>query len=199
MAVIGRTYPGRVVKAAVAALYSESEPYPLTARVERLTLDLAGLPGTRHHGHVRAAGAREPWYRRGMSMRSGRQLSAVSVEELAAVAADMGLAAIDPAWIGANIVTQGLEDLSWLPAGTRIFASSGAALVVEGQNAPCRIAGRAIASNLAPAAREGVETAFPAAARGRRGVVLTVERAGDISAADTLSVKVPPQRLWGVS
>jgi hypothetical protein len=191
-----QSLPGRVVKGVCEALFIESEPHPETSQVTEITLDLQGIPGSRHYGFTRKAGPREPWYKRGMTMRSGRQITVVSREELAAIAAAMQVDAVAPEWIGANIVISGIPHLTLLPAGTRI-AFGDATLVVEAPNAPCKIAGTAIAKHLTPgAAPGGLDLAFPAKAKGLRGVVASVERAGTIRAGEIITVKVPPQTLW---
>jgi MOSC domain-containing protein YiiM len=184
------------VKGRCETLYAEAEPYPETKAVETLLLDHQGIPGTRHYGFTRKAGPREPWYPRGMQMRSGRQITVVSREELAAIADAMQVVQVAPEWIGANIVTSGIANLTLLPPGTRI-AFAEATLVVEAPNAPCRIAGKAIAQHLTPDAPPGgLDLAFPKKAKGLRGVVASVERAGTIRAGETITVKVPPQTLW---
>jgi len=69
--------------------------------------------------------------------------------------------------------------------------------VVEAPNAPCRIAGKAIANHLTPgAAPGGLDLDFPKLARGMRGLVVTVERAGTLRTGEDVKVKVPPQTLW---
>jgi hypothetical protein len=191
-----QTLPGCEVKGRCEALLVECEPHPETRQVETLAVDLMGIPGTRHYGFSRKAGPREPWYPRNMEMRSGRQITAVSREELAVIAEAMQVERIEPEWIGANVVTSGIAHLSWLPAGTRLVFSE-VAMVVEGQNAPCRISGRAIANHLTPGAEPGgLDLAFPKKARGLRGLLLTVERAGTLRAGEDIKVKVPPQTVW---
>jgi hypothetical protein len=188
--------PGRHVKGRCEALLVETEPHPETRKVEELLLDLQGIPGTRHYGFTRKAGPREPWYPRGMEMRSGRQITIISREEIATIAAAMRIDTLAPEWIGANVVTSGIENLSLLPAGTRIVFEN-ATLVVEAPNAPCRISGSAIARHLTPDAPPGgLDLAFPKMAKGLRGLVATVERAGTIRAGEAITVKVPPQTLW---
>jgi hypothetical protein len=188
--------PGRQVKGLCEALYVETEPYPETRPVAEIALDLQGIPGTRHYGFTRKAGPREPWYERGMEMRSGRQITVVSREELAAIAAVMQVEAVAPEWIGANVVTSGIPHLTLLPPGTRIVFAE-ATIVVEAPNAPCRIAGKAIAKHLTPDALPGsLDLAFPASAKGLRGVVASVERAGTIREGEPITVKVPPQTVW---
>lgn len=162
-----------------------------TRPVASLSLDLAGIPGDRHHGFTRPAGARERWYKSGTPIRSGRQLTMVSIEELAAAAQRMGLAAIEPAWIGANIVVSGIPDFTHLPWGTRLFFTGDAVLVNEGDNAPCRFAGAGIAE--AYPDRSGLDLAFVKAARDRRGIVASVERAGRIEPGP-LRLKIPKQK-----
>jgi len=85
---------------------------------ERLDLTYAGIEGDRHAGLTRKSGAREPWYPRGTPMRNERQLSLLGAEELADVAAAMGMAVLEPAWIGGNLVLAGIPDFSRLPPRT---------------------------------------------------------------------------------
>jgi hypothetical protein len=191
-----QSLPGCQVKGLCEALFVETEPYPETRPVSEIALDLQGIPGARHYGFTRKAGPREPWYKRGMEMRSGRQITAVSREDLAAIAAAMHVERIAPEWIGANIVVSGVPHFTLLPPGTRIVFAE-ATIVVEAPNAPCKIAGAAIAGHLTPgAAPGGLDLAFPAKTKGLRGVVASVERPGTIRAGEPVTVKVPPQTLW---
>ncbi len=191
-----QSLPGQQAQGICEALFIEAEPYPETKAVGEIALDLQGIAGTRHYGFTRKAGPRERWYERGMEMRSGRQVTVVSREELTVIAAAMQVETLAPEWIGANIVTSGIPHLTLLPPGTRLFFAE-ATIVVEAPNAPCKIAGKAIAEHLTPgAAPGGLDLAFPAKARGLRGVVASVERAGRIRAGEAVSVKVPPQWLW---
>jgi hypothetical protein len=188
--------PGRHVKGRCVSLLVEAEHHPQTKQVDSLTLELAGIPGTRHYGFTRKAGPREPWYKRGMEMRSGRQITIVSEEDLAAIASAMEISCVEPEWIGANVVTRGIPNLSFLPSGTRLSFKD-ATLVVEAQNAPCRISGKVIAQYLTPDAPPGgLDLDFPKKAKGLRGVVASVERAGVIHAGEEIVAKVPPQWLW---
>jgi hypothetical protein len=178
------------------ALLVPAEVFPETRRITDITLDLGGIPGSRHHGFARKAGPRKPWYPRGMEMRSARQLTVVSADELSMVAQAMDIPAIEPEWIGANIVLEGLPRLSWLPPGTRLIFSD-ATIVIEAQNAPCHISGKSIARHVDPDGKDaGVALAFPKKAQGLRGLVASVERAGVIHAGEDISVKVPRQSIW---
>jgi hypothetical protein len=165
-----------------------------TQPVERLELGLEGIAGDRHAGFVRGADSRVPWYGRGEAIHNERQVSIVSVEELAAVAKRLQLAEIRAEWLGANVVVEGVPNLSLVPRGTRFFCASGAVLAVTDQNAPCRLAG----ASLAKAVDGGAELAlrFVEAAKRGRGVVAYVDRAGGVAAGDTVNVRVPEQWLW---
>jgi hypothetical protein len=187
--------PRKTLKARVVGTFAAGAADDLTSvPVDALAVDLAGVPGDRHYGFTRKAGSREPWYPRGTEIRSGRQLTVVSVEELAEVARRMELPEMRPEWIGANLLLEGVTSLSYLPAGTRLFFADGASLVVEGINAPCRDAGRAIVRNTG-GPRE-YELTFPKVAVGLRGIVASVERPGTIVAPSDVQVRIPEQRLY---
>jgi hypothetical protein len=186
--------PSQTVTAEVIKVLTTQRPGQFhTQKVPALEVDLRGIPGDRHYGFTRQAGARERWYEAGTEMRSGRQLSIVSAEELAEIARRMELPRIDPGWIGANVVVSGIPDFTRLPWGTRLFCGDGAVLVNEGDNAPCRFAGAEIARHFPD--REKLDILFPKAAIFLRGIVASVERAGAV-APGPLKVKVPEQKLW---
>ncbi|HUG62695.1 MAG TPA: molybdenum cofactor sulfurase [Methylomirabilota bacterium] len=188
-----KVHPGRKLEATVVAcLIADGEDFR-TRPVDDLQLALDGAVGDIHRGYTRASGSREPWYPRGTEIRSGRHLSIVSLEEMEEVAARLNLVMVDPGLIGANLVIAGIPRFSYLPPGTRLFFPSGA-VVVEAMNAPCRFAGRALAD--AHAGREDLEVGFVPAAKRRRGVVASVERAGRVSTGATVSVRVPEQWIW---
>lgn len=186
--------PARTLRAELVAVLAGADRKSFeTAPVEALDLRLEGLPGDRHAGFTRRASGREPWYPRGEEIRSGRQISIVSAEELEEIASAMGLAAIEAGWIGANLLLCGLPRLSFLPAGTRLFFAGGAALVVEAQNVPCRHAGRAVSRRTE---RPGDELTFPKAARRLRGLVASVERAGHVVPGSEVRVRLPEQWIY---
>ncbi|WP_181703985.1 MOSC domain-containing protein [Chthonobacter albigriseus] len=188
-----RLLPGRSIRGeAVDVLIGDGKGFR-TRPVAALKLTFQGIAGDGHSGFTRKSGGREPWYPRGTEIRSGRQISIISEEELAAVAAALSLPTVDAGVIGANLVIRGVPRLSFLPAGTRISFESGAVLVVEACNAPCRLAGRALAD--AHPGRDDLELGFVSAARRKRGVVASVERPGD-AAAGRITVKIPEQWIW---
>jgi hypothetical protein len=193
-----RIIPSRTIKATVAALFACTHAARAksfaTEAVDHLDLSFDGIAGDRHGGTTRRSGGREPWYARGTEMRNERQLSIVSADDLAGVAADMGIPEIRPEWIGANIVIAGVPDLTLLPPRSLIMLKDGPTIRIDGLNVPCRLSGRAIAAHYAD--REGLDIAFVKAARYRRGLVGYVEKPGRLSIGDHADVRIPEHWLY---
>ena len=188
--------PGRKLSAKVSALYVAPSDHFETRPVEELRLGFDGISGDFHAGATRRSGGREPWYPRGTEMRNERQLSIVAADELAIVAERMGLPLIKPEWIGANLLIEGVPNLSMLPAGTLLFFKGGVTIKVDAQNGPCRIAGRSIAQNAGMADIEAGALLFPKSAKRLRGLVAWVEKPGTITAGEEISVRVPEQWIY---
>ena len=150
-----------------------------------LLLTLDGIEGDAHAGRTQKTGAREPAFRRGTLVANTRQLSLVSVEELNEIASRLGITHIDPAWVAANIATEGAGPITQLPPGTLLRASSGASIYIAELNSPCRVAARLIAQHVAYA---GDASAFVRHAKGRRGVVGFVYAPGTLQIGDELEV-----------
>jgi hypothetical protein len=186
--------PARKIKGRVVALFATTDPKHFeTAAVERLALGLDGIAGDRHGGFERRSSGREPWYPRGTPIRNGRHLSILSVEDLAEIARRLEVPAVDAASIGANLVVEGIPRLSMLPRGTRLSIGPAAALNVDDQNAPCRIAGRSLAKHLD---RPDIELGFAKVAQRLRGVVASVDRAGEIAIGDEIVAHLPEQWIY---
>lgn len=162
-----------------------------TTPVAALTLTLEGVAGDKHAGWTRRADARVPHYPRGAVIRNERQVSLVAEEELAAIAAQLGLPAIDAAWLGANLLVAGVPAFTLLPPGTRLTFAGGATLRVSGENQPCTGPGKVIQQHHPD--QPGVGARFPKAALHRRGVVAVVERPGVIAAGATFTAQLPDQ------
>ncbi|ADV12244.1 MOSC domain-containing protein [Mesorhizobium ciceri] len=186
----------RKLAARAAALYVASADHFQTRPVDELRLGFDGISGDFHAGPTRRSGGREPWYPRGTEMRNERQLSIVAADELAVVAERMGLAEIKPEWIGANLVMEGVPNLSMLPSGTLLFFKGGVTVKVDAQNGPCRIAGRSIAENAGMADVEAGALLFPKAAKRLRGIVAWVEKPGTVRAGEEISLRVPEQWIY---
>ncbi|MFD1194007.1 MOSC domain-containing protein [Seohaeicola saemankumensis] len=160
----------------------------------RAALDLTfeGIAGSVHGGRTRASCSRvTAQHPRGTTIGNERQLSILSVEEMAEIAAKMVLDSIDPARLGASIVIEGIPDLSHLPPSSRLQAPSGATLVVDMQNRPCTLPARSLET-----VHPGQGMRFKSAAEGRRGVTAWVQREGRIALGDDVRLHVPDQRAW---
>lgn len=160
----------------------------VTRRIDQLALEMGGIPGDRHYGLTRFAGAREPMYPRGTEIRNRRQISAVSAEECDRIAQQLGLDLVLPEWLGANLLIRGLPNLTQLPTGSRLLLPSGAGLVCEGENPPCRHPGEIIQA-LYPD-RPHLVKRFVKLAQKQRGIVCSVERPGAIVRGDDLRILV---------
>lgn len=160
--------------------------------LDEMVLGFAGMAGEVHSGLTRPSCARVvSQYPKGTEIRNVRQLSIVGAEELADIAATVGLEALDPAWLGVSVVVSGLPDFSHLPPSSRLQGAGGCTLVVDMMNRPCQFPGRTI-----EAARPGHGKAFKAAARDRRGVTAWVEREGKLRLGEAVRLHIPDQRGW---
>ncbi len=164
----------------------ESAAVESTANPE-LVLTYAGIVGDRHEGLVRPSNAREPWYPRGTPMRNERQISILSAEELAEVAATLNLPRILGEWVGANLILSGIPHLTQLPPRSLMMFPSGATIRIDGDNDPCRKTGKTIAVH--NEGRADIEFGFVKAAMGKRGLVGWVEREGVIRRGDVVKVR----------
>lgn len=177
------TWLGRVVDRE-SGLRSE----PVTETVARF----AGIDGEAHGGLTRGAcGRTVALYDRGTEIRNVRQISIVAAEDLATIAADLGLDTIDPAWLGASMVIAGIPDFTHVPPSSRLQTQAGTVLTVDMENLPCQLPAREIERE-AP----GHGRRFKSAASGRRGVTAWVEREGPLAVGDEVRLHVPGQRPW---
>lgn len=160
--------------------------------VDRLRLTFAGPEGEAHGGLTRPSCSRvTAQYPRGTVIRNTRQVSILSAEDLAAIAAGMGLATLDPALLGATMVVEGIPDFSHIPPSSRLQGALGATLVVDLENRPCTLPAKPIETR-----HPGLGARFKAAAKGRRGVVAWVEREGTLSVGEAIRLHIPDQPVW---
>ncbi|RVV98505.1 MOSC domain-containing protein [Mesobaculum littorinae] len=160
--------------------------------LDEMTLGWEGYAAEVHAGLTRPSCSRvKNLYPRGTEIRNTRQLSILSAEELAGIAADLDLDAIDPRWLGASVVVEGLRDFTHLPPSSRLQSEDGTTLTVDLLNGPCQFPAMSIEE-----AHPGHGKAFKRVAEGRRGVVAWVERPGRLRIGDALRLFVPEQRAW---
>lgn len=172
------------VKDRAAALRSEP--------MRELSATFSGIDGEDHGGLTRPSCARvTTQYPKGTEIKNTRQLCIVSGEEMAQVAAEMGVDAFNPEWCGAGMVLEGIPDFSHIPPSSRLQGDSGATLTVDMENRPCHLPAPVIEQD-AP----GFGKAFRSAAKGRRGVTAWVEREGLFRVGDMLTLHIPDQRGW---
>jgi len=188
--------PARRIKGEVSMLLAALGGDFLTEAVASLEMGYDGIEGDFHAGLTRKSGSREPWYTRGTEMRNERQLSVVASDELAVAAAGMGIDRIEPGWIGANLMIDGIPLLSMLPPRTQLFFEGGVTLRIDGDNGPCRDAGKAIARNYPDMDETTVALSFVKAAKRRRGVVAWVEKPGVIRQGEKVTARVWEQWIY---
>jgi hypothetical protein len=159
---------------------------------DQLDLGFGGVAGERHAGENRASCVRvRNLHPEGTEIRNTRQLSILSEEEMALIAADMGLAQLQPEHLGATLVLRGIPDLSHLPPASRLQGPDGVTLTTDIENRPCVLPGREIEKDHA-----GFGPRFKRAAENRRGITAWVERPGTLVVGQVLSLFVPDQRAW---
>lgn len=160
--------------------------------VDSITATFAGPEGEAHGGLTRPSCSRvTAQYPKGTTIRNTRQFSILSAEELAQIAARMGLDRLDPALVGATMVVEGIPDFSHVPPGSRLQAEGGATLVVDIENRPCQLPAKPIEGRHA-----GFGAKFKAAAQGRRGITAWVEREGTFRIGDAIRLHIPDQPVW---
>jgi MOSC domain-containing protein YiiM len=162
------------------------------SRVDGLTLRFEGIDGDCHSGLTRKADVRTlRQYPRDTPIRNVRQLTLLSVEELADIAGVMAIKEVKPEWVGANVVTSGIPDLTLLPPSSRMQFPSGASIVVDLETEPCRYPAEIIEKH-----NPDQKLGFVKAAKNKRGVTAWVEREGDVALGDEIVIWIPPQRLY---
>lgn len=160
--------------------------------VQEMPLTFAGMAGEIHAGLTRPSCSRvTAQYPKGTEIRNVRQLTIVSAEEMAEVAADLGIDSFDYAWVGASIVLEGLPDFTHLPPSSRLQGPDGVTVVVDMLNHPCQ----QVAVTIAKAGHDAGKR-FRTAAKGKRGVTAWVEREGTFRLGDEVRLHIPAQRAW---
>jgi hypothetical protein len=159
---------------------------------DRLDLGWEGIAGERHVGVNRASCVRvKTQYPPETEIRNVRQLSIVSAEELALIAQDTGLESINPEWLGASVVIEGIADFSHVPPSSRLMGEDGLGLVIDMNNRPCQLPAREIEKD-----KPGHGKGFKPAAQGRRGVTAWVEHPGVLTLGARLQLHIPDQPVW---
>ena len=160
--------------------------------VSRLELGFDGEAGARHAGVNRASCVRvKNLYPQGTEIRNVRQLTILSEEELALIAADMGMEWVYPEHLGVSIVVRGIPDFTFVPPSSRLQGPDGTTVVVDTENRPCIFPAKEIEKD-----HTGFGPKFKPAAKNRRGITAWVERPGGLAVGDALRLFIPDQRPW---
>lgn len=155
-------------------------------------LTFGGLQDDNHYGVTRESCVRfKDQYPEGALVRNTRQLSIVSVEELAEIAQKIDVPELKPEWLGANIVVSGIPSFTLIPPNTRLLLPSGAGICIDLENKPCEYPA-ALINEVYP----GKGTRFPSKGQRLRGNTGWVEREGAIAVGDDILVHIPAQRAW---
>jgi hypothetical protein len=178
---------------AALGIVRDRETSPCAEPVEAVDLGFDGIAGESHSGLTRPSCSRvlAQYPERGTEIRNSRQISIVSEEDLAAIAAALGIPDLPSGWLGANVVLRGLPDLTLVPPASRLVFAGGAVLTVDMENAPCTIPAREIERR-----HPGRGSGFRTAARNRRGLTAWVERPGHLSIGEAVRLHVPPIRPY---
>lgn len=163
-----------------------------TVSINPVEVSFAGFDGDSHTGLTRQSCVRvRNQYKAGTVIRNTRQISIVSLEELQTIANGMDIPAIEPEWLGANLCLSGIPDFTNIPPASRLLFSSGAVLVVDVENEPCKYPADIIDKH-----HPGCGKLFVKNAMGLRGITAWVEREGSIGLQDKVEIHVPTQRMW---
>jgi MOSC domain-containing protein YiiM len=163
-----------------------------TARVDGIDVHFEGLVGERHSKLVTLSDVRyRKQYANETPIRNTRQVSMVSVEDMAQIAENLGVGRIEPEWLGANLLVSGIPRFTEVPPSSRLIFSSGASIVVDNENEPCRYP-----ADIVDKHHPGTGPRFVKAATHLRGTVGWVEREGRIEVGDTIALHIPPQRIY---
>ena len=163
-----------------------------THGIPELKLLFPGVENDCHGGLTRKSDSRMlKQFRRGTPVKNARQVSILSIEELVDIAGRMHIPKVKSEWVGANLVTSGIPDLTLLPPSTRLQFPSGATIAIDIENLPCRYPAAVIEKHH-PEPTMG----FVKAAKHKRGVVGWIEAEGVIRKGDPITIWIPPQRIY---
>ena len=109
----------------------------------------SGVADEDHRGLTRLSCSRVvTQYPKGTEIRNTRQFSVVSAEEIEAISTKIGIARLDPSWIGASIGIAGIPDFTHIPPSSRLQFDTGTTLVVDMENRPCHLPAKVIDGHL---------------------------------------------------
>lgn len=161
--------------------------------ISKATATYEGFEGEAHSGLTRPScvRVRRQYPDKGTEIRNARQITILSVEDMAEISKRLAIPALKAEWLGANMVLEGIPELTMMPPSSRLVFEGGASLVVDIENGPCKYPAEIIDSHY-----PGHGLAFPKEALGLRGVLAWVEKTGEIALGEKARLHIPPQRLY---
>ncbi len=163
-----------------------------TQRVDEIDVAFEGIRGERHSKLVTLSDVRyRRLYEKSTPIRNTRQISLVSLEDMARIAENLDIERVEPEWLGANLMVSGIPKFTEVPPSSRLIFSSGASVVIDNENEPCRYPADVVNRHF-----PGTGNRFVEAATNLRGTVGWVEREGKIKLGDTIALHIPPQRIY---
>jgi len=185
------------LKATVVSVHAGSKDLLEKPDQASIRVEMDGVVGDRHRGHVRKAWAGDK-QAKGTLRRNERLWSAVSIEELQEITRAMDLRyPLLPSTLAANLCIQGIPQFSRLPKGTLFRFPSGAELCVEEYNPPCHEMGEELAATQETNSGKPLSTiSFSNTARLTRGLVGVVEVTGEIFPGDEVEVVLYEHPGW---
>lgn len=154
--------------------------------VEEVDVNFEGFSGDKHSGWTKPSDGRTKFYPRGTTIRNSRQVSIVSLEENRLIADELGIGSLMPEWMGANLLLEGIGDISSLNPNSRLFFEGGVVLLVTEENHPCSTMSAEIARHF-PENTELLGKIVKASMH-RRGTVAVVELPGKIKKGESVRV-----------
>jgi hypothetical protein len=177
----------------------------LSTPVEKLYfVEGYGIKGDNHAGaafiNIRDSEALRHGIPKGMAAFNMRQWSAVSKQEVADIAHEMGNLNIAPGLLGENLIISGIPEFTLMPPGTQLFFESpkgekrAVILYVTGENKPCQTVGDAIQKDYPEF--PSLRAYFIKAAKHKRGLVGIIVGGGFVKEGDLVIAQVPVQRPY---
>ncbi len=188
-----KTIKGKLVSVNIGSVGTDLVKEPC----QSLQAELDGFVGDRHRSLQR-----ECWkgdkQAEGTLRRNERMWSAMSVEEITIIEQKMDLKeSLKASDLGVNLCFKDIPDFSHLPKGSTLVFPSGAALMVEEYNPPCKEMGQKIASLYTTNSGKIIADAdFSRHGKYCRGLVGIIEVSGIITAGDEVIIKLPQLPKW---
>ena len=180
----------------VEGIYISTVENQFSNLTNEASFSFEGMLGDRHLGLTYYAKTNHPEFKEKIEVKNTRQISIMSVEELALIADELVVSEIKAEWLSTNFLVSGIPHLSQIPAGARFYFSGGLILYNEGENFPCRTAATIVRQQYPHI--EGIQQRFIKAAFHKRGLLAWVEHPEKLIMGSDFEVALPTvwENLW---